>query len=73
MARKRCKANADYEVIVGNIGTVFHGKDCDKAHDTYHEYVKISKKGRGRVGGESVTLMENCYPIAEHHGKWEDF
>jgi len=56
-----------YEVIVGNIGTVYDGSDRDEAEDTFDEYVRQSKSGRGRAGGESVVLMKDDEPVAEHN------
>lgn len=47
-----------YEVIVGNVGTVYSGNSQDMAHAVYLKYVAISNGGEGRAGGESVYLME---------------
>lgn len=55
-----------YEVIVGNIGTVYKGVDEDKARETFEEYVEQSKSGTGRAGGEDVTLMEDDVPEDEY-------
>ena len=47
-----------YEVIVGNVGSVYHGKSQDKALATYESYVEISKEHDGaRCYGEDVTLL----------------
>lgn len=61
-----------YEVICGNIGTVYSGTDFDKADDTYREYVNQSMAGYGRAAEESVSLMENGEPIKEHFGPADD-
>lgn len=57
-----------FEVIVGNIGTVYSGSNFMKASCKFAEYVKQSKTGYGRAGGEDVTLMHNGEPRKEHAG-----
>jgi hypothetical protein len=63
---------ANWEVIVGNIGTVYSGNNPTDANDMYDEYVRQSKAGSGRAAGESVYLMEDGEPIAEHQGPADD-
>ena len=46
-----------WEVIVGNVGRVYDGECEADARAVYQEYIKQSKVGYGRAGGESVTLM----------------
>lgn len=46
-----------YQVIVGNIGTVYSGNTEQTACDIFDEYVKMSQAPYGRASGESVTLM----------------
>ena len=62
----------NYQVIVGNIGTVYDGSNQTKANGIYDEYVQMSKDNYGRAGGESVTLMEDGEPIAEHFGEFDE-
>lgn len=57
-----------YEVIVGNIGTVYSGNNFMQASAKYATYVKQSKSGVGRAGGESVTLMHDGEIRKEHEG-----
>lgn len=47
----------NYEVVVGNIGTVYSGHSKAKATLEYNGYVRDSKFGPGRASGESVTLF----------------
>ena len=61
-----------WQVIVGNIGTVFDGTREAAARLEYKTYVIQSKSGNGRAGGESVTLMKNDEPVAEHFGSNND-
>jgi len=56
-----------FEVIVGNIGSVYLGKSMKKAKEHYLEYVSQSVSGYGRAGNEPVTLMNNDEPILEHY------
>ena len=47
-----------YEVIVGNIGSVYLSKSRAKAIGTYESYVEIGKEHDGaRCYGEDVTLL----------------
>jgi hypothetical protein len=46
-----------YQVIVGNVGTVYDGDSRDNAHLAFEEYVAQSRNGYGRAAGESVALM----------------
>jgi hypothetical protein len=55
-----------YEVIVGNIGTVYDGDDLSEAERVYEEYVGQSKGGYGRAADEDVTLMGDGEPIQEY-------
>lgn len=59
---------SEYEVIVGNIGTVYSGPNSKIARKTFSTYVKQSKTGYGRAGGEDVTLMKDREIIKEHYG-----
>lgn len=49
----------NYEVIVGNIGTVYSGTDAQQANDAYEIYAAKSQWDVGRAAGESVTLLVN--------------
>ena len=57
-----------FEVLVGNIGRVYHGGLHRDALDVFTTYKKQSKQNIGRAAGESVTLMEDGEPILEHVG-----
>ena len=46
-----------YEVIVGNIGTVFVGESEGNARSIFLDYVGMSKDGYGRASCEPMTLM----------------
>lgn len=58
-----------YQVVVGNIGTVYSGDDEGQAIKTYEEYVKQSEAGKGRASNEDVTLLCDDAPIREHTGE----
>lgn len=55
-----------YEVVVGNIGSVYKGTDKDEAGRVFDEYRDQSKSGVGRAGNESVTLFDNNEIDREH-------
>ena len=57
-----------YEVLVGNIGTVYSGGCHRFADEHFTEYVRQSKTGNGRAGGEDVTILRNGEPITEYIG-----
>lgn len=50
----------NFQVIVGNIGTVYYGASKRDAIREYNEYVDISLSGYGRAAGETVTLISPC-------------
>jgi len=55
-----------YQVIVGNIGTVYDGDDIIEAEENFKEYYNQSKDGYGRASGESVTLWVDGEPIKDN-------
>lgn len=58
-----------YQVIVGNIGTVYYGNDYEGASADFDYYVLRSKDGVGAASGESVTMFEDGEPVKEFYGK----
>ena len=46
-----------YEVVVGNVGTVYNGPSLDEAEDWYDSYARASE--RTRVVGEDVLLLKD--------------
>ena len=56
----------NYEVLVGNIGTVHTGEWEDTARQVYAEYVAISESGQGSASGEDVTLFLNGEILESH-------
>ena len=67
MPRRR-NARAEYEVIVGNIGTIYDGGNYREALKRYRTYVKISKSESGRASGEDVIIMRDGEPVKEYFG-----
>jgi hypothetical protein len=58
-----------YEVIVGNVGSVYYGKSRAKALETFKSYVETSKEDAGaRCHGEDVTLLTDGEIENEHAG-----
>lgn len=47
----------EWEVLVGNIGTVYAGGDRREAFRVFEEYRGLSRRNVGRAGGEGVVLM----------------
>lgn len=74
VARMRAAmARHDYEVVVGNVGTVYRGRSLKKAMKVFADYVEASKRGApdgsaGRASGEDVTLLRDGEPHKEHVG-----
>ncbi len=48
-----------FQVVVGNIGTVYSGNNFMQASCSFDRYVKQSKLSSGRASGEDVTLLHN--------------
>ncbi len=46
-----------YEVICGNIGTVYSGTSYTEACAKFDSYIAASKAECGRAGGEDVTML----------------
>ena len=61
---------ATYQVLVGNVGTVYSGLDGVEAVQTYMIYIDRSNMG-GRAYGETVTLIREGEIVREHIG-WVD-
>lgn len=47
----------NYQLIVGNVGTVYEGPNGFEAMKQYWQYVACSKAPYGRASGEDVTLI----------------
>lgn len=54
-----------WEVIVGNIGTVYSGPDEDEARRRFRDYCHDAKADIGRAAGEQVTLMQDGEIVTE--------
>ena len=50
---------AVYDVVVGNIGTVYSGTNGFEANKHYQTYCGKSKSSHGRAGGEDVTILRD--------------
>lgn len=59
--------NRNYTVYVENVGKVFDEPNLEDAQDAYYAWVQISKSGRGRAAGESVTLCNPAGDIMTEH------
>jgi hypothetical protein len=69
MVKKRCRL---VEVAVGNVGTVYSGKNMRQARKIFREYKEISEIGSGRAGGEDVSLLCDGDEVEFHQGTQED-
>ena len=59
----------NYEVVVGNVGTIYNGPSLVEASKLYSDYVDISETRPGsRAGGEDVVLFKDGEPVREHEG-----
>lgn len=59
---------SQYEVVVGNVGTIYSGSSKKEATKRYNSAVKSSKLNSGRDAGESVTLFCDSDICKEHVG-----
>lgn len=60
-----------YQIIVGNIGTVYDGDSRIEAIQAYSEYRNQSRNNYGRASGENVSMFENGELKWEHNGSNE--
>lgn len=60
--------SAQYEVVVGNIGTPYSGIHLKDALTTYKEYKTQSVTNYGRAAGEQVTPFKDGEPLYEYAG-----
>jgi len=61
----------NWQVIVGNVGTVYDGTSETAARLNFKEYREIADGTRGRAAGESVYLMCDGHEIDEHIGRFD--
>jgi hypothetical protein len=58
-----------YEVIVGNVGSVYHGDSEKDAEEMFESYAEASRDMEGaRCFGEDVTLFVGGEIEREHFG-----
>lgn len=55
-----------FEVIVGNIGSVFTGEHEGNARRLFNSWRKLSINGQGRAAGEPVYLLMDDELVKEH-------
>ena len=61
-----------YEVIQGNIGTLWRGTNGFEARQAFYGARRASLAPHGRASGESVVLIRDDEIIAEHIGAQEN-
>lgn len=59
---------ANYQILVGNIGTVYNGSNLRVAQVVYNEWVAESKLNVGKVAGEPVTFFRGDEIFKEYEG-----
>lgn len=67
----RAPAVVQWQVIVGNVGTVYDGPSRRDAYATFNTYRNDSARGIGRAAGEPVTLLRDGDVFREHLPKQE--
>lgn len=58
----------EWQVLVGNVGTVYNGAHYHEALTTYHAYIERSQANDGRAAGEPVTLLRDGEIVREYEG-----
>jgi len=61
-------SKSHWEVVVGNVGTVYSGTNGAEARKTFLVYRKQSRTGQGRAAGEEVTLFKDGEPVESYWG-----
>jgi hypothetical protein len=59
-------------IVVGNIGTVYEGKDDKEAQFNFIHYKTLSSQRIGRAAGESVTWFKDNEIYREHEGDYKE-
>jgi hypothetical protein len=62
----------EWQVIVGNIGTVYAGRAEMDARENFRVYIEQSTTRWTRAAGENVVLMKDGEIVEEHEGSGED-
>lgn len=59
----------EYQVVVGNVGTVYNGDDREEAERVFHTYreASVSQEVASRASGEPVTLFCDGEIEREHN------
>jgi len=57
---------ANFELIVGNIGTVYTGRNKREANRLFRHYQELSESNTGRAGKETVTLFADNEIVHEY-------
>lgn len=63
---------ARYQVIVGNVGSVYLGEDKMSALEVFRDYCQIAKRYEGRCAGESVAIFCDEEPMFEQAARDSD-
>ena len=63
------KTENTYQVIVGNVGSIFIGSSYHDALQAYSEAKGLSFSGHGRWANEEVILMKNDEPLFQYTPK----
>jgi hypothetical protein len=58
-----------YEVLVGNIGSVYRGNLLTTAKQVFDDYANSSKHRIGRSAGENVVIYQNGEEYLEYVGR----
>jgi hypothetical protein len=56
-----------YEVIVSDLGTMYHGVDYTEAERIYEDYALRSSKSYGRMSNKQVMLIDGTMKIIKQH------
>lgn len=56
-----------FEVIVGNVGSVYRGASRIQANRKFREYVEQSRSFVGRAGGETVSLLADDVLVEDYY------
>jgi len=62
------KKQVEFTVHCSNIGYVYRGTSPAEADKAFDEYKEQSDSGKGRAGGETVTMFWNGEAYKEHEG-----
>jgi hypothetical protein len=66
------KTRYQWEVIAGNVGTIYNGRSKRDALNMFRTYCRKSRISEGKVAGEDVTVFKDGEIFREYRGHYTE-